>query len=129
MTHHPVLPFGVLLLAICAVTWLRNVLAGHAMFRPQNSSFSPFERIARGFQIAMIVLFVVGSVATGWNIGPVFLPQIDEPRMQESTHDMIQTEHPPTAIGSDDPLWLQREKQHDMQAWEAATWLRYKRPN
>lgn len=129
MTYHPMLPFGLLLLAIWAVTWLRNVLAGYAMFRPQNSSFRASERIVRGFQVGMIVLFVVGSVATGWNIGTVSLPQFDEPRREELPHAIIQSEHPPTAIGPNDPLWLQLEKRHAMQAWEAATWERYNRPN
>jgi len=129
MTYHPMLPFGVLIVAIYAVSWLRNVLAGYAIFGPQNSPFRPCERIVRGFQIAMIILLVIGSVSTSWDSLPRWCHRLANPGRKEPQHVIIPTEYPPTGISPDDPQWLQNEKRRDMQLWEARTRQRYKLPN
>ncbi len=110
MTYHPMLPFGVLIIAIYAVSWLRNVLGSYAMFRSQNSPLRPAERIVRGFQIAMIVLFMVGAVSTGWNIRPVLLQVLEESSMKEPPHITTSTTSTPVLPSVDDPPWLAHEK-------------------
>ena len=124
-----ILPFIVLLVGIYLVSSARTALAGYALFRPPTSLLWAFERVARGFQIAMITLFVIGLASTEWKAPPDLRHLFTDPPPKEPPHVIIQTEFPPTAISAGDPLWLQREKRRAMLDWEAKTWRQQRGSN
>ena len=119
MNFNTILPFVALLVGICIVSKFRATLAGYAMFRPSTSLLWAFERLARGFQIAMFTLLVIGTASTLWKQPPDWRPGFASQPAKEPPHIIIQTDFPPVAIGENDPDWLKREKRKAMLDWAA----------
>lgn len=119
MNFNAILPFMALIVGIYLVSRVRIALAGYAMFRPQTSPLLAFERLARGVQIAMLTLLVIGTASTAWKEPFDWRPPFATPRQKEPAHVIIPTEFPPTAISPTDPYWLQREMREAMLMWEA----------